>query len=90
MTLVGYYSVTSGYSIIDPSVPVVMCFLSRRLDVNFGQSLQCNNCSLAKLTPAELVRKHEEAEVHIIKYLKAMIIGHFEIHQGTGAVSNFN
>jgi len=49
---------------MDPKILVVInVFSSLRLDINIRQSFQCNNCSLAKLTPAELVRKHEEAEV---------------------------
>jgi len=61
---------------MDPKILVVInLFSSLRLDINIRQSFQCNNCSLAKLTPAELVRKHEEAEVCLC--LKAINMNYF-------------
>ena len=45
------------------------------LKTNFIWSFQSNNCSLAKLTPTELVRHHEEAEVCVVSMFSLSFIG---------------
>ena len=44
-------------------------------NTNFMWSFQSNNCSLAKLTPKELVRHHEEAEVCVVSIFAMSFIG---------------
>lgn len=44
-------------------------------NTNFMWSFQSNNCSLAKLTPKELVRHHEEAEVCVVSMFSMSFIG---------------
>ena len=45
------------------------------LKTNFIWFFQSNNCSLAKLTPKELVRHHEEAEVCVVSMFSKIFIG---------------